>query len=64
MIYLIDISRGLTGIIFVVAYFIFILGMTLYVKPLQKLFKITKDTEAIIWFSVLVIFGIITILTN
>lgn len=52
MIYLVDVSRGLAGIGIVIAFFLFILAMAFWAKPIQRIFKTGQDMEVITWFSI------------
>ena len=62
--YLIDISKGLFGIGFVVFYFCFILAMAFIAKPLQRLFKVSQAIEVIVWFSLLFLYASCYVLFN
>jgi uncharacterized membrane protein len=60
LIYLLNSPSGLTGIIGMSVIFAIMLLFVFKLKPLQKVFKVKQETEAIIWFGLL--FAVITIL--
>lgn len=62
--YLIDMSKGLFGISFVVVYFLFILAMAFWLKPLQRIFKVSQAIEVIVWFSLLFLYASLFVLLN
>jgi hypothetical protein len=55
--YLLDISKGLTGIGFVILYFIFMYAMAFWVRPLQRLLKVDAVIETVIWFGILFLYS-------
>lgn len=63
MIYLIDISKGLNGILLTIGIFALILLLVLKIKPIQKIFKVDEGTETIVWFGILLAYVIYKLIT-